>query len=63
MKTIAGVDCLIVNDGEAKQLTDEPNLVRAARRIREMGPRTLVIKKGEHGALLFCGDAARPKAR
>src|SRR5688500_7251731 len=44
VKTIAGVDCLIVNDGEAKQLTDEPNLVRAAQKIMEMGPRVVVVK-------------------
>ncbi len=47
------VDCLIINDAEARQLADEPNLVCAARHIREMGPATLIIKKGEHGALLF----------
>ncbi|CAN5473181.1 PfkB family carbohydrate kinase [soil metagenome] len=50
------IDVLIVNDAEARELTGEPNLVRAARAIREMGPETLVIKKGEHGALLFCDD-------
>ncbi len=50
------VDCLIVNDSEARQLTDEPNLIRAARMIRDMGPDHLVIKKGEHGAVLFTGD-------
>lgn len=50
------VDVLLVNDAEARELAGEPNLVRAARVIRDMGPETLVIKKGEHGALLFTGD-------
>jgi sugar/nucleoside kinase (ribokinase family) len=47
------VDCLVVNDSECRQLADEPNLIRAARMIREMGPDILVVKKGEHGAHLF----------
>lgn len=50
------VDCLIVNEDEARQLADDPNLIRAARAIRAMGPRILIIKKGEHGALLFCEE-------
>src|SRR5690606_4267791 len=52
-ETLRLVDLLIINDAEARQLSGEPNLVRAARIIREMGPSALVIKKGEHGALLF----------
>ena len=52
-KTISMVDVLFVNDEEARQLSGEYSLVKAARVIREMGPRTLIIKKGEHGALLF----------
>src|SRR4051812_4649192 len=47
------VDVLLVNDGEARQLSGEVSLVKAARKILEMGPRFLIIKKGEHGALLF----------
>ena len=47
------VDVLAVNDEEARQLSGEFSLVKAARKIREMGPQTLIIKKGEHGALLF----------
>ncbi len=47
------IDCLIVNDEEARQLSGEHSLVKAADKILEMGPRFLVIKKGEHGALLF----------
>jgi len=50
------VDVLIINDSEARQLSGEPNLVKAASIIRDMGPRTLIIKKGEHGALLFVGE-------
>lgn len=50
------VDVLLVNDAEARQLTGQFSLVRAARTILEMGPKYLVIKKGEHGALLFHGD-------
>ncbi len=56
LKTISMVDVLIINDEEARQLTEEYSLVRAARKILSMGPRFLVIKKGEHGALLFEGD-------
>ncbi|MEO7444398.1 MAG: PfkB family carbohydrate kinase [Ferruginibacter sp.] len=47
------VDVLMVNDGEARQLSGEVSLVKAARKILEMGPSYLIIKKGEHGALLF----------
>jgi sugar/nucleoside kinase (ribokinase family) len=47
------VDVLLVNDAEARQLSGEVSLVKAAKKIMEMGPRFLIIKKGEHGALLF----------
>ena len=47
------VDVLLVNDGEARQLSNQVSLVKAARVIMDMGPRFLIIKKGEHGALLF----------
>jgi len=50
---LAHVDCLIINDAEARELADEPNLIRAASHIRSLGPEILVIKKGEHGAMLF----------
>lgn len=46
-------DVLTINDEEARMLADEHNLVRAANKIKEMGPQILIIKKGEHGALLF----------
>jgi sugar/nucleoside kinase (ribokinase family) len=53
MKVIAKVDALTINDEEARQLTGEYSLVKAARKISELGPKYVVIKKGEHGALLF----------
>jgi sugar/nucleoside kinase (ribokinase family) len=53
MKVIGMVDLLIVNDEEARQLTNEYSLVKAAQKIRTFGPKYLIIKKGEHGALLF----------
>ena len=52
-KTIAMVDVLAINDAEARQLSGEYSLVKAAQKILEMGPKYLIIKKGEHGALLF----------
>ena len=55
-KIIGRVDVLTVNDEEARQLTGEHFLPRAARAIHNMGPKTVVIKKGEHGALMFQGD-------
>lgn len=52
-KAITMVDVLTINDAEARQLTNEYSLVKAARKILTMGPKYLIIKKGEHGALLF----------
>jgi sugar/nucleoside kinase (ribokinase family) len=52
-KTLRLVDVLIINDEEARQLSKEYSLVKAAKKIQSMGPRMLIIKKGEHGALLF----------
>lgn len=52
-KVISKVDVLTINDEEARQLSGEYSLVKAARVIRQMGPKYLIIKKGEHGALLF----------
>lgn len=57
IKTIAKVDVLTINDEEARQLSGEHSLVKASRKIFEMGPKFLVIKKGEHGALLFHGSS------
>jgi len=55
-KVIKKVDVIAINDEEARQLTKEYSLVVAARKIHEMGPKYVVIKKGEHGALLFNND-------
>jgi len=55
--TIARVDVLTINDAEARQLSGEYSLVKAAQKILEMGPKYLVVKKGEHGALLFNKDS------
>ncbi len=54
-KTISMVDLLIINDEEARQLSQEYSLLKASRIIRDMGPEIVIIKKGEHGALLFHG--------
>jgi sugar/nucleoside kinase (ribokinase family) len=56
MKTLKLVDVLTINDAEARQLSGEFSLVKAARKILTMGPQYLIIKKGEHGALLFHED-------
>lgn len=53
METLKGIDVLTINDSEARQLSGEYSLVKAAQKILSMGPKVLVIKKGEHGALLF----------
>jgi len=55
-KVLAKTDVLMVNDSEARQLSGEFSLVRAAKTIMAMGPEYLIIKKGEHGALLFHDD-------
>ena len=56
MKVIAKIDVITINDEEARQLTGEYSLVVAAKKIMTMGPKYVVIKKGEHGALLFYND-------
>ncbi len=56
MKVISKVNVLTINDEEARQMTKEYSLVVAAQKIMEMGPKYVVIKKGEHGALLFNKD-------
>jgi sugar/nucleoside kinase (ribokinase family) len=53
IETISGVDCLLLNDAELRQLTEEPSLVRAARKIREWGPTVVVAKQGEYGAAML----------
>jgi sugar/nucleoside kinase (ribokinase family) len=57
-ETLAKVDVLLVNDAEARELSGEWNIVKAARAIRALGPRTLVIKKGEHGVLMFSDEGS-----
>jgi len=55
-KTIEVVDLMIINDAEARQLTSEPNLIKAARKILSWGPHTLIVKRGEYGAAMFTKD-------
>lgn len=55
--TLGGVDLLMINDGEVRQLTGESNLVRAAARVFEWGPETLVVKRGEYGVLMFTPES------
>src|SRR4029079_10830702 len=55
-KVLKKIDVLLVNDSEARQLSGQFSLVKAAKEIIKMGPRFLIIKKGEHGALLFHMD-------
>jgi sugar/nucleoside kinase (ribokinase family) len=56
LEVIKCVDVIAINDEEARQLTGEYSLVKAARKIFAMGPKSVIIKKGEHGALLFQND-------
>ena len=56
IETIKSVDCIIINDAEARQLTDEPNIHKAARKILDFGLKAVVIKRGEYGATLFTKD-------
>ncbi len=55
-ETFKVMDVVVVNESEARLLTKEPNLIKASKRIIEMGPSTVIIKKGEHGALLVTKD-------
>ena len=60
LQLLGEVDGLVINEGEAAQLTDNPNLVVAGNRIAELGPKVVVVKKGSHGALLFCDGCCFP---
>ena len=60
LRTLKEVDILLINDGEAKLLAEDNSLVRAARKILTLGPRSLVIKHGEYGATIFFGDGSHP---
>lgn len=53
IRTLGHVDILVINEAEVRQLADEVNLVKASRAILEMGPKTLVVKRGEYGVLVF----------
>ena len=54
VKTLAHVDMLVINESETRQLAEEANLVKAAQKIMDMGPKILVVKRGEYGVLMFC---------
>lgn len=56
LRVLERIDVLVINEEEAKQLSEEHNLVRAAKVIRGMGPKSIVIKQGEYGAILFHED-------
>ena len=53
LEAIRGVNVVIINDAEARQLADEPNLIKAARKVLSWGPKALIVKRGEYGAALF----------
>jgi sugar/nucleoside kinase (ribokinase family) len=56
IEAIGMVDCVILNDAEFRQLTEEPNLVRAARKVREWGPSVIIAKQGEYGATMITDE-------
>ncbi len=56
-KTIGLVDCLVINDSEVRLLSNKNNIFQGVKVIQDMGPRTLIIKKGEHGSILIHGDS------
>jgi sugar/nucleoside kinase (ribokinase family) len=56
IETISGVDCLMLNDSELREVTREPNLIRAARKVKEWGPRIVVAKQGQYGAALVSDE-------
>jgi len=55
-EAISGVNVVIINDAEARQLVGEPNLMKAARKILSWGPKALVVKRGEYGAAMFTAE-------
>ncbi len=56
LKTVSRVDCLLLNDAEARQLAQDPNLIAAGRKLLGMGPERVIIKKGEHGVIMLAGE-------
>src|SRR5215212_3674180 len=57
LEAIKGVHLVIINDAEARQLTGEPNLIKAARQVLSWGPKALIVKRGEYGAALFTSES------
>ncbi len=60
LRVLEGLDTLLINDGEARLLAGEPNLLRAARKILELGPKSLIVKHGEYGATAFFSERSFP---
>lgn len=60
LETLKTVDVLLINDGEAKMLAEDPSVVTAAKKILQLGPKALVVKHGEYGASIFFADGSRP---
>src|SRR5208282_6943775 len=56
LKLLKRVDGFVLNESEARQLTQDNNLIRAAQKIHKLGPKYVIIKKGEHGAILSAGN-------
>ena len=56
LEAIKGVDVVIINDAEARQIANEPNLIKAARKVLSWGPKALIVKRGEYGAALFTSE-------
>src|SRR5688572_26410426 len=56
-RTLSNVDLLVINDSETRELARVPNLVKAANKIMSLGPKTLIVKRGEHGVLMFHGKS------
>ncbi|MCI0439268.1 MAG: PfkB family carbohydrate kinase [Chloroflexi bacterium] len=57
LRVVELVDVIFLDEGEARQLSGEPNLLSAAKRIHSMGPRTVIVKRGEHGVMMFNGGS------
>jgi len=56
-EAVSRVDIFVINEAEAREFVQEPNLVKAAKKILSLGPKTLILKRGEYGALMFHGDS------
>ncbi len=56
LEVLSLIDCLIINDSEARQISNKTSLIAAAKEIHRLGPKVIIIKKGEHGALVFFND-------